>query len=553
MSIHRFFVPVLIACVSLAGRPAAAASSALIVVGTTGISSVTNEVGQTAATIRAALIQRGFAPDAIEVLSAPPGAPKITRDDVLQALAGKRHLAFTDEFWLVLLGFSGPTAGGATAFQVSGPRLGAAELGTALDAIPARQYVFIGTSASGGFIPALLKPNRDVLAATEAEGEIDLPRYPENWAAALKENPQAGWKQLAARAAELTSQYYTDNQLALGEHPRLGDAATGKILEPPFGVDSTAAATPPPSANDGSMALVNADDIKVEIHKPNDEWETQPATAETKKLIAEAKAAPNPDGFNAVMLEQRLGYRIGDDRTAEDSVLERIYIAKEDGVWRWANFSLPQDPPAVTTKLIAARIIQPDGSATVFNPAKMPKATDESGGLGSPLTEVFFPGAHAGCLVEIAYRCRRLLDADVPEYSEELPVQQDIPVLLTKLQLQVPGERENPFQAPQPEPAADRDRRQRRAHAFLGGAEPARLRGPAFRSAATRPRGRPRHQFPRFVGPVRHLVPAAGPRLRRAGRHGQGHGAGTGGAGEKSPGENPQGFRVRFRPALRRH
>jgi hypothetical protein len=253
----------------------------------------------------------------------------------------------------------------------------------------------------------------------------------------LQADPHASWKKLAAAAAAGTTKTYTDNSLAVGEHANLGDAATGKILEAPFAADDAPEPAAPPQM-DNSMSLVKASDIHVEIHKPNSEWETQPATPETKKLIADAKAVPNPDGFNAVMLEQRLGYRIGDDQTEQMGVLERVYIEREDAVWRWANFSLPQDPPAVTTKLLAARIIQPDGSATVFNPAKMPEATDATNGLCGALTSVFIPGAHAGCLVEISWRSQRLLDASAPEYSEELPVQQDIPVLSTLLQLQVP-------------------------------------------------------------------------------------------------------------------
>jgi transglutaminase-like putative cysteine protease len=118
--------------------------------------------------------------------------------------------------------------------------------------------------------------------------------------------------------------------------------------------------------------------------------------------------------------------------------MQRIYIAKEDGVTRWANFMLPQDPPAVTTKLVAARIIQPDGSSTVYNPAKMPAASDCSSGMCGALMMVFMPDAHAGCVIEIAYRTQHILDASEPDFTEELPVQQDIPVLQTELQLQIP-------------------------------------------------------------------------------------------------------------------
>ena len=263
------------------------------------------------------------------------------------------------------------------------------------------------------------------------------PVFPENWAAALKENPHADWKAIAARAAELTDKEYADNSLAESEHAQLGDPATGQVMEAPFGVGASASAEVKPEP-DGAMAVINAADIKVEIRKPNAEWEKQAATDETKKLIEAARATPNPEGFASMLLEQRLGYRIGEDRTSEDFVMQRIYIAKEDGVARWANFRLPQDPPAATTKLIAARIIQPDGSCTVFNPAKMPPATDCTSGLCGALMVVFMPDTHAGCLIEIAYRTRHLLDASVPEFSEELPVQQDIPVLKTELQLQIP-------------------------------------------------------------------------------------------------------------------
>jgi hypothetical protein len=425
------------ACWLISSLPVLAAQQALIVIGTTGGPSVATDLSAVARDIHDGLIQRGFAPDAVEVLKAQTPDDKVTAERVRQSLKNRQTLAAGDEFWVILLGFSGRNEEGVPAFQVAGPRLSATDLKLALDAIPARQFVLVGTSDSGSFVPILLAKNRSVLAATRAEGEVDLPRFPDGWAAALKENPRASWKELAVRAAALTEKEYTDNNLAFGEHAQFGDPDTGTVLEAPFGADSMAPGAPKPEP-DGAMALVNASDIKVEIRKPNAEWEKQEATAETKKLIAAAQATPNPEGFASLLLEQRLGYKVGEDRTAEDFVMQRIYIAKEDGVARWANFMLPQDPPAVTTKLEAARIIQPDGSSTVFNPAKMPPATDCTSGLCGALTMVFMPNTHAGCLIEIAYRTRHLLDASVPEFSEELPVQQDIPVLQTELQLQIP-------------------------------------------------------------------------------------------------------------------
>ena len=425
------------ACWLISHAPLLASQNALVVIGTTGGPSVAADLTTVAQNIHDGLVQRGFAPDAIEVLKTLTPGDKVTADRVLQSLKKRQILTAKDEFWLILLGFSAPNEEGAPAFQVAGPRLSATDLKSALDAIPAKQFVLIGTSDSGGFVPILLSKNRSVLSATRDQGEIDLPRFPDGWAAALKENPRAGWTELAARAAALTEKEYADNNLAYGEHAQLGDPDTGTVREAPFAADALAQPAPKPEP-DGSMALVNASDIKVEIRKPNAEWERQDATPETKKLMAAAQATPNPEGFASILLEQRLGYKVGEDRTAEDFVMQRIYIAKEDGVERWANFMLPQDPPAVTTKLEAARIIQPDGTSTVFNPAKMPPATDCTSGLCGALTMVFMPDTHAGCLIEIAYRTRHLLDASVPDFSEELPVQQDVPVLQTELQLQLP-------------------------------------------------------------------------------------------------------------------
>jgi transglutaminase-like putative cysteine protease len=427
----------LVACWLATGPFAFGEQSALVVIGATGSASIADELGSAARTIHDGLVLRGFDPGAIEIVSEKGPDDRGLRDEILRRLQKRRALAASDDFLLVLLGFSGRSASGEPSFQVRGPRLTASALREALDPIPARQYVFVGTSDSGGFIAPLMAANRTVLAATREEGEVDLPRFPEAWALALKENPGAPWNLVAAKAASLTLEAAKAANVSEGEHARLGDPATGRILEAPFGVDSLAAAAAPDDKA-GPMALLDASDIKVDIRNPGSEWERHEATDATRALIMEARQAPNPDGFSAVILEQRLGYKLTGDRRAEDFVMRRILLAKEDGVGRWANFLLPQDPPAVSTALVVARIIQPDGTSTVFNPAKLPQASDSTAGADSALTSVFLPDAHAGCLVEIAYRTSRFSDDGQPAFSEELAVQQDVPVLKTELQLQLP-------------------------------------------------------------------------------------------------------------------
>lgn len=184
------------------------------------------------------LVERGFPESRVEILH-----EKVTRDLVLQKLRTVT-VSTNAEFWLVLYGLSGRSRGNQPAFQVSGPRLTAADLKTALDAIPARQFVFIGTSDSGGFLPVLQSDRRMVLSATKEQGEPDQPRFPDAWVKVFGQNPQAPFEVIAAQAAAAVDAEYTGAHLAQGEHSRLADPATGQILEPPFGIKREATNSP---------------------------------------------------------------------------------------------------------------------------------------------------------------------------------------------------------------------------------------------------------------------------------------------------------------------
>jgi hypothetical protein len=222
----------------------AAEAGALIV---TGISPSADDAAKflsLASETKRLLVERGLPEGRVEVLH-----ENATRDLVLQKLQAV-STSTNDEFWLVLYGISGRTRGNQPAFQVSGPRLTAADLKLALDAIPGRQFVFIGTSDSGGFLPVLQSDRRTVLSATKEEGEPDLPRFLDAWVQAFGENPKAPFEVIAARAAAGVDAEYSALHLAQAEHSRLADPATGKILEPPFGVNLNLTNTPPTGVQD---------------------------------------------------------------------------------------------------------------------------------------------------------------------------------------------------------------------------------------------------------------------------------------------------------------
>jgi len=217
--------------------PATPGPTALIVVGLLA-SDAPEPIEALAAQTKNNLVARGWAADHVAILSG-----QVTREQILQQL---RRLAGAtrDEFWLVLLGQCGRAQGGGPAFQVAGPRLTAPDLKAALDAIPGRQFVFIGTGNAGGFLPPLRDGRRTVLAATQAEGEPDQPRFLPAWVREFAATPRAAPAEIAARAAADVGEQCKQGNLAQSEHAQLADPATGMILDAPFGVPP---ATNPPA------------------------------------------------------------------------------------------------------------------------------------------------------------------------------------------------------------------------------------------------------------------------------------------------------------------
>ncbi len=210
--------------------PATPGPSALIVVGLLA-SDAPEPIEALAAQTKNNLVARGWAADHVEILSG-----KVTREQILKKLHAFAS-STRDEFWLVLLGQCGKAQGGVPAFQVAGPRLTAPDLKAALDAMPGRQFVFIGTGNAGGFLPVLRDERRTVLSATQAENEPDQPRFLPAWVKAFAATPKAPLAEIAARAAADVGEQCKQGNMAQSEHAQLADAATGKILDAPFGVN----------------------------------------------------------------------------------------------------------------------------------------------------------------------------------------------------------------------------------------------------------------------------------------------------------------------------
>ncbi len=59
-------------------------------------------------------------------------------------------------------------------------------------------------------------------------------------------------------------------------------------------------------------------------------------------------------------------------------------------------------------------------------------------GEGEGSATVFLPEVHAGCVVEIGFRQRELLDSALPEVSDAVDIQREVPALSTQIEVRVP-------------------------------------------------------------------------------------------------------------------
>lgn len=202
---------------------------ALIFVGLVTNRAQADRLHDQAAKLRTGLQARGLAADAIQILPARPDAPGLRRESILDALATVPPT--TPETWVILLGTVAPGRGAEPSFQVSGPRLTAADFAAAVAKLPGNRFVLLGASAGGGFLPALLPvPGVEAVAATAISGEINEPRFPLCWAEALTAKPDAPFLALATDAAGRVAAIYRKDGIAQSEHAHRLDRAQNAVV-----------------------------------------------------------------------------------------------------------------------------------------------------------------------------------------------------------------------------------------------------------------------------------------------------------------------------------
>jgi hypothetical protein len=140
-----------------------------------------------------------------------------------------------DDFALILIGH-GSYDGFEYKVNLVGPDMTAAEIAALCDRIPARRQLIVDTtSASGGAVPALIRPGRAVIAATKSGTEKNATVFARYWVEAL-EDPSADTDksdsisamEAFTYATRKTAEFYDSQKRLATEHAVFNDAGKGE-------------------------------------------------------------------------------------------------------------------------------------------------------------------------------------------------------------------------------------------------------------------------------------------------------------------------------------
>jgi len=178
-----------------------------------------------------------------------------TKDKVKAQFADIQKQATPQDALVVMLIGHGSYDGVEYKFNIPGADLTGAEIAALLDRVPAtRQLVVVTTSASGGAIDSLRRPNRVVISATKAGSEKNATIFARFWAEALREpaadtdkNESVSALEAFRYAQKKTTEFFETQKRLATEHSVLEDTGKGegeRDPKPENGAGKLAAAFP---------------------------------------------------------------------------------------------------------------------------------------------------------------------------------------------------------------------------------------------------------------------------------------------------------------------
>ncbi|KAA6458350.1 hypothetical protein DYQ86_20775 [Acidobacteria bacterium AB60] len=145
-----------------------------------------------------------------------------------------------DDFVLILIGH-GSYDGQDYKFNLVGPDMTAAEIGSLCDHIPTRRQLIVDTtSASGGAVSALQRPGRAVIAATKSGTEKNATVFARFWVEAFQD-PDADTDKSGSvsameaftYAARKAAAFYESQKRLATEHAVFNDSGRGEPVRDP--------------------------------------------------------------------------------------------------------------------------------------------------------------------------------------------------------------------------------------------------------------------------------------------------------------------------------
>ena len=248
------------------------------------------------------IVQGAAGENRVYTLSGADGT-KAKLTETLGRIAGE---AKADDVFVLLLIGHGSYDGNDYKFNLRGPDIAAADLAALCDRVPAGRQLIVNTSsASGGALKAMQRPNRAVISATRSGSEKNATVFARFWVEAMRDPSADVDKNETVTALEAfryadrkTASFYETNKRIATEHAMLEDTGKGDAVRNPsdengqgtlaarltlvrFGSAQKAAANP---AKQGLMA--KKDDIEARIDRLKLEKAAMPVEVYRKQLSA---------------------------------------------------------------------------------------------------------------------------------------------------------------------------------------------------------------------------------------------------------------------------